>query len=236
MGSFWCRADHLEWEVLGIWLLYSSWPTKISILNIRHKHFLTKLNYDICIAIETYSICNWMKSSTDDPYAISDPKSQFIWLVCCNQCLANKTDHLEWEVFDAGLTILNGKSLGLDYSIMVRVLKYRFWISDRHFLTKPNYDISAAIENDNIWNWLKSCSEYYTISDSRSNCIWPEYCGQCLADKTDHLEWEVFDEGLTILNGKSLGLDYYILVGLLKYRFWISDTSIFWLSLIMIYA
>ena len=57
-----------------------------------------------------------------------------------------------------------------------------------------------------------------------------------VADKTDHLEWEVFDAGLTILNGKSLVLDYYILVGLLKYRFWISDTSIFWLSLIMIYA
>ena len=41
---------------------------------------------------------------------------------------------------------------------------------------------------------------------------------------------------LTILSGKSLGLYYYILVGLLKYRFWISDTSIFWPSLIMIYA
>ena len=67
-----------------------------------------------------------MKSSTDDPYAISDSKSQFIWLVCCNQCLANKTDHLEWEVFDAGLTILNGKSLGLDYNILVGLLKYRF--------------------------------------------------------------------------------------------------------------
>ena len=68
-----------------------------------------------------------MKSSTDDPYAISDPnKSQIIWLVCCNQCLANKTDHLEWEVFDAGLTILNGKSLGLDYNILVGLLKYRF--------------------------------------------------------------------------------------------------------------
>ena len=67
-----------------------------------------------------------MKSSTDDPYAISDPKSQFICLVCCNQCLANKTDHLEWEVFDEGLTTLNGKSLGFDYNILVRLLKYRF--------------------------------------------------------------------------------------------------------------
>ena len=67
-----------------------------------------------------------MKSSTDDPYAISDPKPQFIWLVCCNQCLANKIDHLEWEVFDAGLTILNGKSLGLDYNILVGLLKYQF--------------------------------------------------------------------------------------------------------------
>ena len=141
MGSFWCGTDHLEWEVLGTWLQYSGWTTKISILNIRHKHFLTK----------------------------------------------------------------------------------------------PNYDISTAIENDNIWNWLKSCSEYYTISDSRSNYIWPEYCDQCLANKTDHLEWEVFDAGLTILNGKSLGLDYNILVGLLKYRFWISDTNIFWPNLIMIY-
>ena len=67
-----------------------------------------------------------MKSSTDDPYAISDSKSQFIWLVCCNQCLANKTDRLEWGVFDAGLTILNGKSLGLDYNILVGLLNYRF--------------------------------------------------------------------------------------------------------------
>ena len=67
-----------------------------------------------------------MKSSIDDPYAISDSKSQFIWLACCNQCLANKTDHLEWEVFDAGLTIFNGKSLGLDYNILVGLLKYRF--------------------------------------------------------------------------------------------------------------
>ena len=66
------------------------------------------------------------KSSTDDPYAISDPKSQFIWLACCNQCLANKTNHLEWEVFDAGMTILNGKSLELDYNILVGLLKYRF--------------------------------------------------------------------------------------------------------------
>ena len=140
----------------------------------------------------------------------------FIWLACCNQCLANKTDHLEWEGFDVGLTILNGKSLGLDYNILVGLLKYRFWISDKHFLTKPNYDIFTSIKNDNIWNWLKSCSEYYTIWDSRSNCIWPEYFGQCLADKTDHLEWEGFDAGLTILNGKSLGFDYYILVGLLK--------------------
>ena len=67
-----------------------------------------------------------MKSSTDDPHAISDPKCHFIWLVCCNQCLTNKTDHLEREVFDAGLTILNGKSLGLDYNILVELLKYRF--------------------------------------------------------------------------------------------------------------
>ena len=58
-----------------------------------------------------------MKSSTDDLYAISDSKSQFTRLACCNQCLANKTDRLEWEVFDAGLTILNG---------LVGLLKYRF--------------------------------------------------------------------------------------------------------------
>ena len=34
-----------------------------------------------------------------------------------------------------------------------------------------------------------------------------------IADKTDHLEWEGFDAGLTILNGKPLGFDYYILAG-----------------------
>ena len=94
-----------------------------------------------------------MKSRVDDPYAISDSKSQFIWLACCNQCLANKTDHLEWEVFDAGLTILNGKSLGLDYNILVGRWATKISILNirhKHFLTKPNYDMSTAIENDNI--------------------------------------------------------------------------------------
>ena len=96
----------------------------------RPSTFWSKLTHNVGMAIETYSICNWMKSRIDDPYAISDSMSQFIWLACCNQCLANKTDHLEWEVFDAGLTILNGKSLGLDYNILVGLLKYQFWISD----------------------------------------------------------------------------------------------------------
>ena len=193
----------------------------------RPNTFWPKLTHDVGIAIETYSICNWMKSRIDDLYAISDSKSQFIWLACCNQCLANKTDHLEWEVLGTWLQYSG-------WATKISILNIRH----KHFLTKPNYDISTAIENDNIyiWNWLKSCSEYYTISDTGSNSIWPEYYDQCLANKTDHLEWEVFDAGLTILNGKSLGLDYYILVGLLKYRFWISDTSISWPSLIMIYA
>ena len=71
-----------------------------------------------------------MKSCSDDPYAISDSKSHFIWPECCNQCLASKSDHLEWEVFDAGLTILNRKSLAVDYYILVGLLKYRFLISD----------------------------------------------------------------------------------------------------------
>ena len=35
-----------------------------------------------------------------------------------------------------------------------------------------------------IWNWSRSCSESYTISNSESNCIWLEYCNQCLADKS----------------------------------------------------
>ena len=60
------------------------------------------------------------------PVQFHNPKSQFIGLACCTQCLANKTDHLEWEVFDARLTILNGKSLELDYNILVGLLKYRF--------------------------------------------------------------------------------------------------------------
>ena len=30
---------------------------------------------------------------------------------------------------------------------------------------------------------------------------------------TDHLEWEAFDVGLTILKGKPLAFDYYILAG-----------------------
>ena len=83
---------------------------------------------------------------------------------------------------------------------------------------------------------LKNFTDPYTFSDFKCHFIWPEYYNQWFDDKTDHLEWEVSDAGLTILNGKSLRLDYYILVGLLKYRFWISDTSISWPSLIMIYA
>ena len=92
--------------------------------------------------------------------------------------------------------------------------------------------VGIAIENYIIWNWLKNFTDPYTFSDFKSHFIWPEYYNQCFADKTDHLEWEVSDAGLTILNGTSLGLDYYILVGLIKYRFWISDTSISWPSLI----
>ena len=51
--------------------------------------------------------------------------------------------------------------------------------------------------------------------DFKSNFLWPEYCNQGLADKTDHLEWELFNVGLTILNGKLVALDYYIPIGLL---------------------
>ena len=65
--------------------------------------------------------------------------------------VADETDHLEWEVFDAGLTILNGKSLALDYYILVGLLKYPILnIRHKHFLTKLNYDICIAIENYSI--------------------------------------------------------------------------------------
>ena len=55
----------------------------------------------------------------------------------------------------------------------------------------------------------------YAFSDFKSHLLWPEYCNQCLTDKTDHLEWEVFNVELTILNGKLVALDYYIPIGLL---------------------
>ena len=125
MGSFWCWADHLEWEALSTWLVYSDWATEILIMKIRHKHFLTKTNvwyYDRWTAIKNYGICNWLRSC-NDPYAFTDFKSHFVLPEYCNQCLADKTDHLKWEGFDAGLTILNGKPLGFDYYILAGWLK-----------------------------------------------------------------------------------------------------------------
>ena len=62
----------------------------------------------------------------NDPYAFSDFKSHFVWPEYCNQCLADKIDHLEWEVFDAGLTILNGKHKAFDYYILAEPVKCRF--------------------------------------------------------------------------------------------------------------
>ena len=75
------------------------------------------------------------------------------------------------------------------------------------------YDRRTAIENYGICNWLRSYNDLYAFSDFKSHFVLSEYCKQCLADKTDHLEWEGFDAGLTILNGKPLGFDYYILAG-----------------------
>ena len=92
-----------------------------------------------------------MKNFTD-PYTFSDFKSHFIWPEYYNQCFADKTDHLEWEVSDAGLTILNGKFLGLDYYsgwlTKISILNIRH----KHFLTKLNYDICIAIETYSICN------------------------------------------------------------------------------------
>ena len=159
------------------------------------------------IAIENYVIWNWLKNFTD-PYTFSDFKSHFIWPEYYNQCFADKTDHLEWEVFDAGLTILNGKPLALDYYILAEPLKYRLWISDTNaFWQRLMYDVRTAIENYGICNWLKSCNDPYAFSDFKYHFVWPEYCNRCLADETDHLEWEVFDAGLTILNGKPWAFD-----------------------------
>ena len=159
------------------------------------------------IAIENYIIWNWLKKFTD-LYTFSHFKSHFIWPEYHNQCFADKTDHLEREVFDAGLTILNGKPLALDYYILAEPLKYRLWISDTNaFLPGLMYDACTAIENYGICNWLKSCNDPYAFLDFKSHFVWPEYCNQCLADETDHLEWKVFNAGLTILNGKPRALD-----------------------------
>ena len=179
-------------------------------MKIRHNHFLTKTNvwyYDRRTAIENYGICNWLRRC-NDPYAFSDFKSHFVLPEYCNQCLADETDHLEWEVYDVGLTILNGKPLALDYYILAEPLKYRLWISDTNaFLPRLMYDACTAIENYGICNWLQSCNDLYAFSDFKSHFVWSEYCYQCLADETDHLEWEVFDAGYTILNGKPWALD-----------------------------
>ena len=90
------------------------------------------------------------------------------------------------------------------------------------------YDTRTAIENYSICNWLRSCNDPYPFSDFKSHSVLPEYCNQCLADKTDHLEWEGFDAELTILKWKPLGFDYYILAGWLKN--W-SGKKVFWQSL-----
>ena len=153
------------------------------------KHVLTKTNW------------NWLKNFTD-PYTFSDFKSHFIWPEYYNQCFADKTDHLEWEVFDAGLTILNGKPLAF-------WLLYSSWASEISILnTRHKTNIYAQRLKIMVFvTDLKSCNDPYAFSDFKSHFVSPEYCNQCLADETDHLEWEVFDAGLTILNGKLWALD-----------------------------
>ena len=65
-----------------------------------------------------------MKSSTDDPYTISDSKSHLSgWNAVITVLPPISVD---WEVFDTGLTILNGKFLGFDYNIIFGLLKYQF--------------------------------------------------------------------------------------------------------------
>ena len=96
------------------------------------------------------------------------------------------------------------------------------------FSRRLMFYISTATGNYSIWNRLKSFTYPYAFSDFKSHFLWPEYCNQCLADKTDHLEWEVFNVELTNLNGKLVALDHYIPIGLLYYWFWISDTNIIW--------
>ena len=103
------------------------------------------------------------------------------------------------------------------------VKMFRWLDRSNTFWPKLTHNVGIDIENYSIWNWLKNFTDPYTFSDFKSHFIWPEYSYQCLADKTDHLEWEVFDAGLTIMNGKPLAFDYYILTEPVKYRFWIPD-------------
>ena len=56
-------------------------------------------------------------------------------------------------------------------------------------------------------------SETIWIQPNRQTQTYSEYCNQCLADKTDHLEWEVCNVALTILKGKLVALDYHIPIG-----------------------
>ena len=106
LGTFWYGADHLQWEVLGIWLQYYLWATKISILNIRHKYFLTK----------PYAQSLKMIVFETDWRAVLNPiQFQILSLIASGQNIVISVlltrvgsfwcgaDHLEWEAIGAWL-------------------------------------------------------------------------------------------------------------------------------------
>ena len=85
------------------------------------------------------------------------------------------------------------------------------------FVRVDNDKIRAAIESSAIkmniivilsyLKLIKIVYGMYAFSNLKSHVIWPEYCTQC---KLTIFKWEVFEAGLTILNGKQKAFDYYV--------------------------
>ena len=160
VGSFWCGADHLEWEAIGAWL--SHWNIDFEYQTISHTNIFSRiLMFYISTATGNYSIWNRLKSFTY-PYVFSDFKSHFLQPEYCNQCLAE-------------LTILNGKLVVLDYYIPIGLLYYWFWISDTNIIWRRlMYDIRTATENyyqfskPNVrFTWLQKIKQRAIMSSDR---------------------------------------------------------------------
>ena len=138
---------------------------------------------------ENDSNWNWLKSCSES-YTISNSESNCIWLEYCNQCLADKS----------GKFLMRGwpSRMGRHWRLII-IFWLAHWNIDFEcqtishaniFSRRLMFYISTATGNYSIWNRLKSFTYPYAFSDFKSHFLSPEYCNQCLADKTDHLEWK----------------------------------------------